>query len=87
MLEWHANSILRTNNDWFYADCPSVNAEVYTDANGLQMCIALSSVVSRVDQDTMRVESCVEQYGASASLISLPESDTHLWEFALSVKE
>ena len=43
-------------------------------------CIVVSSTLVTVDQDTERVEGCVEQYGSSATLLALPESDTELWD-------
>ena len=43
----------------------------------------VSSTLVTVDQDTERVEGCVEQYGSNATLLALPESDTELWDLVI----
>ncbi|XP_067947464.1 uncharacterized protein [Watersipora subatra] len=60
--------------------CGSYGGHWYT-FDGTVKCIAISSTLTNVNQDTMRVTSCVDFYGASASLIELPESDQVLWDF------
>ena len=67
----------------FVPDCSSVNAEldVY---NGEDRCIFVSTESVKVDQETERVTACSDLFGENATLLSLPESDTQLWQHVLT---
>ena len=38
----------------------------------------------KIDQETERVTACVDLFGASASLLSLPESEPEVWDYVLT---
>ena len=64
----------------YFTDCVGITNAHWYLYNGQMRCIVVSSTLVTVDQDTERVEGCVEQYGSSATLLALPESDTELWD-------
>ena len=66
-----------------FTDCASVNAEldVY---KGTERCIFVGTESVKVDQETARVTACVDLFGASASLLSLPESEPEVWDYVLT---
>ena len=69
---------------YVYLDCASQNAELAI-VRGEEKCIIVSPTEQPVNILTKNVTSCTDEYGGSASLISLPANETRLWGYIISL--
>lgn len=49
-------------------------------SSGELVCLAVDSTLSKVDQDTYRLEGCKVKYGPSATLAAFPTNEPALWD-------
>ena len=72
--------VINIPNALLITDCQSVNAEldIY---HGKEQCIGIAPQPSKLHQVTKRLTTCADLFGSNATLITLPENDTGLWNY------